>query len=81
MGLSDNNKKLLVFSKKKACLIFQGTETLKKFIFQETELSYISANGNPKKRLIYHEANSELKKKKNKNTKTKPQKILYSPAK
>ena len=42
-------KKFIIFSQKKASLIFQKTEILKKlFILQETELSYISGNGNPK---------------------------------
>ena len=46
---SSNTKKFLIFSQKKAFLIFQKTETPKKFlIFQETELSYISRNRNPK---------------------------------
>ena len=36
--------------------MFQETETWKKFfIFQETELSYISGNANPKKFLIFQE--------------------------
>ena len=40
--------KFMIFSQKKAFLIFWKWETLKKFfIFQETKLSYIS--GNPKK--------------------------------
>ena len=38
-----NIKKFLIFSQKKAILIFQETETPKKFLkFQEMELSYIS---------------------------------------
>ena len=51
MDLSCSNiKKFLIFSQKKAFLIFPETETPKKIIiFQEKELSYISANGNPKK--------------------------------
>ena len=68
MELSYSNfKKLLVFSQKKAFLIFRETKAPKKFlvlsresfsgngnpkqffIFQETELSYISGKGNPKK--------------------------------
>ena len=54
MNLSCSNiKKFLIFSQKKAFLIFPETETPKKFIiFQEKELYYISANGNPKKPLI-----------------------------
>ena len=54
MDLSSSNiKKFLIFSEKKAFLIFRHTETPKKFIiFQETELSYISGNGNSKKILI-----------------------------
>ena len=36
-------KKFLIFSRKKAVLIFREKETLKKlFIFQETDFSYIS---------------------------------------
>ena len=47
MELSEPKIKIfLIFSQKKAFLIFQETETPKKFlIFQETELSYISGNG------------------------------------
>ena len=46
MKLSSSNiKKIIIFSQKKAFLIFQETETPKKFfIFQEKELSYISGN-------------------------------------
>ena len=45
-----NMKKFLIFSQKKVFLIFRKTEAPKKFfIFQETELFYISANGNLKK--------------------------------
>ena len=46
MKLSSSDiKKFLIFSQKKAVLIFQETETPKKFlIFQETELSYISGS-------------------------------------
>ena len=44
---TDNPKKLLIFSEKKAVLTFWEKENPKKFfIFQETELFYIS--GNPK---------------------------------
>ena len=51
---SSNIKKFLIFYQKKAFLIFQERETLKIFvIFQETELSYIVGNGNPKKLLIF----------------------------
>ena len=43
-------KKFLIFSQKKAVLIFQETETPKKFIlFQKTEISNILGNGKPKK--------------------------------
>ena len=50
-------KKFLIFFQKKAFLIFLETETppppppqkKKILIFQETELSYISGNRNPKK--------------------------------
>ena len=59
MELSGSNiKKFLIFSQKKAFLIFWETKILKKFvIFQEMELSYISGNGNgnPKKLLIFLE--------------------------
>ena len=46
MELSGTNiKKSLIFSQKNAFLIFQETETPKKFlIFQERELFYISEN-------------------------------------
>ena len=46
MKLSSSNiKKFLIFSQKKAFLIFRITETQKKFLmFQETELSYILGN-------------------------------------
>ena len=51
-----NIKKFLIFSQKKACLIFLETATPKKFfIFQEKDFSYISGNGNPKKPLILQE--------------------------
>ena len=55
MELSNFNiKKFLILSTKKAVLIFQERKTPKKFfIFQETELSSISGNGNPKKFLIF----------------------------
>ena len=55
MELSSSNfKKFLIFSQKKACFIFPKTETPKKFfLFQETELSYISGNGNTKKLLVF----------------------------
>ena len=61
MELSGSNiKKFFLFSQKKAFLIFRETETTKKlFIFQETELSYISGNGNPKKLLIFQEVISQ----------------------
>ena len=48
-------KKFLIFFQKKAFLIYLETETpppqkkKKILIFQETELSYISGNRNPKK--------------------------------
>ena len=55
MKLSSTNiKKCLIFSLKKAFLIFWKTKTPIKFlIFQETELFDISRNGNPKKLLIF----------------------------
>ena len=64
MKLSDYNiKKFLTFSQKKAFLIFEETETPKKFpIFQKTELSYISGNGNSKKLLIFQERTFRVKK-------------------
>ena len=57
MELSGSNiKKVLIFSKKKAFLIFPETEIPKKFlIFQETELCYISGIGNSEKLLIFQE--------------------------
>ena len=43
--------------------------TIKKFLlFHETELSYISGNGNPKKRPILQEITFQTRKKKNKQT-------------
>ena len=49
-------EKFLIFSQKKACLIFRETETRKKFvILQEIELSYVSGNGSPKKHFIFKE--------------------------
>ena len=51
-------RKLLIFSQKKAFLIFAETET----VFQETELSYISGNGNPKKLLIFQEVTFQARK-------------------
>ena len=57
MKLSGSNiKKFLIFSQKKAFLIFRITETRKKFLmFQETELSYISENNflSPKNEKTY----------------------------
>ena len=46
MELSCSNiKKFLIFSQKKAFLVFRETESPKKlFIFHETKLSYISGN-------------------------------------
>ena len=53
---SSNIKKFLIFSQKKAFLLFKETETRKKFvIFREMKLSYITGNGNPKKHLIFQE--------------------------
>ena len=65
-------KKLLIFSQKKAFLIFPETETPPKiFVFQETELAYISGNGNPKKLLIFQEVTFQARKiKKNQSEKT-----------
>ena len=51
--LRNNIKKSL---KKKGFLIFRKIETSKTLlIFQETELYYISGNGNPKKLFIFEE--------------------------
>ena len=51
--LRNNIKKSL---KKKGFLIFRKIETSKTLlIFQETELYYISGNGNPKKLFIFQE--------------------------
>ena len=48
---SSGLKKFLIFSQKKAV---PKKETPKKFhVFKETELSYISGNGKPKKFLIF----------------------------
>ena len=50
---SPNIKKFLIFSQKKAFLMFQERDTPKKFFLsKETEVSYISGKGNPKKLLI-----------------------------
>ena len=44
---SSNIKEILMFSQKKAFLVFRETETPKKFlVIQETELFYNSGNGN-----------------------------------
>ena len=64
---SSNIRKFLIFSQKKAFLIFQEIKTPKKFfIFQETELSYILGNGNPKKLLIFQKVNFQTRKMKKK---------------
>ena len=56
-------KKYLIFSQKKAFIIFHETETPKKFfIFQETELSYVSGNRNPKQLLIFQEVTLRARK-------------------
>ena len=56
-------KKFLICSQKKAFLIFRETKTPKKFlIFQETELFYISRNGNPKKILIFQKVTFRARK-------------------
>ena len=50
----------------KAFLIFWEMETPKKFvILQQTGLSYISGNENPKKRLIFQKVTFRSKNKKN----------------
>ena len=79
MKLSSTNiKKCLIFSLKKAFLIFWKTKTPIKFlIFQETELFDISRNGNPKKLLKFKEIKIQTKKKKKKEKKKKhSEKIL-----
>ena len=75
MELSGSNiKKILIFSRKEAFLILQEMKTPKKvFIFQETELSYISGNGNPKKLLIFQEVTFQAQKIK----KTHPERVSY----
>ena len=51
-------EKFLVFSQKKDFLTFRKTKNSKKFfILEETEISYISGNENPKK--LYHESNNK----------------------
>ena len=66
---SSSINKFLIFSQKKAFLIFRETETPKKFfIFQETELAYISGNGNPKKLLIFQKVTFRARKIKKKLT-------------
>ena len=58
---------VLIFSQKKAFLIFWEMKTLKKFlIFWEVELSYIWGNGNPEKLLIFQEVTFQAWKIKNK---------------
>ena len=56
MELSSSNiKKFLIFSQKKAFLIFRGTETSKKFlIFQEMVLSYVTGRTSkaPKRKIF-----------------------------
>ena len=60
MELSYSNvRRFLIFSQKKAFLIFRKTETPKKlFIFQKTKFSYISGNKDPKKLTTFQEVNS-----------------------
>ena len=58
--------KFLIFSQKKAFLIFRETKTPKKFlIFQEAALFYTSGNGNPKKLLIFQDVTFQARKIKN----------------
>ena len=53
---TETPKKFLRFYQKKAFQLFREMETPKKYLrFKETELSYISGNGNPKKLLIFQE--------------------------
>ena len=62
---SSNIKRFLIFSQKKAFLIFRETKIPKKFlIFQGTELSYISGNGSPKKLQEVTSRAQKMKKKK-----------------
>ena len=64
MELSGSNiKKFLYFLKEKLFLYFGKPKTPKKFlIFQETEPSYISGNGNPKKPLMFPEVTFRARK-------------------
>ena len=67
-------RKFVTFSQKKAFLIFLETETCPKlFIFQETELSNISGNKNPKKTSYISGSNFQS----SKNEKTRSEKISY----
>ena len=48
MELSNSNIKRLIFCQKKTVLVFQETETPKKFlVFHGTDLSYFSGNKKP----------------------------------
>ena len=61
---SCNYKKKIVFSQKKASLIFRETEIPEKFlIYQEMELSYISRNKNPKNFHIFEDVAFQAQKK------------------
>ena len=66
MELSNSNiKRLLIFSQKKAFLIFQKTKTLKKlFLFQEIELSLFQEMETLKNFLYFKKQFLELKNKK-----------------
>ena len=68
MELSNSNiKKFLIFSKKKVFLIFQETEIPKTlFRFQESQVSYISGNRNPKKTSYISGGNTQKLKSKQK---------------
>ena len=53
-------KNFSYFLKRKLFLYFGKLKPRKNFIFQETEFSYISGKGNPKKLLIFQEVKSFL---------------------
>ena len=58
-----NVRRFLIFSQKKTFLIFQKTESPKKFFYTPgTKLSYISGNGNTKKLLIFQKVTFRARK-------------------
>ena len=72
-------KKCLIFSQKKAFLIFSETEIPKKFfIFQETELSYISGSNFPSTKNEKKKNNKKKKTLLKANKKSAPKKFLVS---